>query len=161
MIRIGHGYDVHAFGGSKPLVLGGVSISKHIGLLAHSDGDVVIHSICDALLGASALGDIGHHFPDTSAEFEGADSRGLLRKVFELIVDQKLSINNLDITIIAQTPKMAAHIKEMQMNISSDLNLQINQVNLKATTTENLGYIGRKEGIAVHCVCLLEQQKIA
>lgn len=156
MIRIGHGYDVHAFGGAKPLVLGGVNIDDHIGLVAHSDGDVVLHAICDAILGAAALGDIGFHFPDTSSDFAGIDSRNLLRQVFKLIENKGLGINNLDITIVAQTPRMSSHIKNMQSNISTDLNLESDQVNLKATTTEGLGYIGRKQGIAVHCVCLLE-----
>ena len=156
MIRIGHGYDVHAFGGEKPLVLGGVKINDHVGLVAHSDGDVVLHAICDAILGAAALGDIGYHFPDTSSEFESIDSRKLLRQVFELVENKDLSINNLDITIVAQTPRMSAHIKNMRANISADLSLKSDQVNLKATTTEGLGYIGRKQGIAVHCVCLLE-----
>lgn len=156
MIRIGHGYDVHAFGGEKPLVLGGVNIDNHVGLIAHSDGDVVLHAICDAVLGAAALGDIGHHFPDTNSDFEGIDSRNLLRQVFELIENKGLSINNLDITIVAQTPRMSSHIEIIRSNVSVDLNLNTDQVNLKATTTEGLGYIGRKQGIAVHCVCLLE-----
>jgi 2-C-methyl-D-erythritol 2,4-cyclodiphosphate synthase len=158
MIRIGHGYDVHAFGGDKPLTLGGVSILGHTGLVAHSDGDVVLHAICDAVLGASALRDIGFHFPDTSSEFEGADSRGLLRQVFNLVDDKGFRINNLDVTIIAQTPRMSPHINEMQSNISSDLKLSSDQINVKATTTEGLGYIGRKQGIAVHCVCLIESR---
>ena len=156
MIRIGHGYDVHAFGGEKPLVLGGVNIDDHVGLVAHSDGDVVLHAICDAILGAAALGDIGYHFPDTSSDFEGIDSRNLLRQVFKLIENKNLSISNLDITIVAQTPRMNVHVKNMRSNISADLELKSDQVNLKATTTEGLGYIGRKQGIAVHCVCLLE-----
>ena len=156
MIRIGHGYDVHAFGGNKPLVLGGVNIGGHIGLVAHSDGDVILHAICDAILGAAALGDIGYHFPDTSSDFEGVDSRNLLRQVFKLVENKSLTINNLDITIVAQTPRMSSHIKDMRSNISADLSLKSDQVNLKATTTEGLGYIGRKQGIAVHCVCLLE-----
>jgi len=156
MIRIGHGYDVHAFGGEKPLVLGGVNIEQHVGLVAHSDGDVVLHAICDAILGAAALGDIGYHFPDSSSEFEGIDSRNLLRQVFDLIQNKNFGINNLDVTIVAQTPRMSSYIKSMQSNISTDLYLKPDQVNLKATTTEGLGYIGRKQGIAVHCVCLLE-----
>jgi len=158
MIRIGHGYDVHAFGGDKPLILGGVSISNHIGLLAHSDGDVVLHAICDALLGAAALGDIGFHFPDTSNEFKGADSRHLLSKVLSLLQKENYQINNLDVTIVAQTPKMAPHINAMRENISDVLKLTMDQVNLKATTTESLGYIGRKQGIAVHCVCLVDER---
>ncbi len=156
MIRIGHGYDVHAFGGEKPLVLGGVHINDHVGLLAHSDGDVVLHAICDAILGAAALGDIGYHFPDTSSDFEGINSRNLLGQVLKLIENKGLGINNLDMTIVAQTPQMSSYIKNMRSNISADLNLKSDQVNLKATTTEGLGYIGRKQGIAVHCVCLLD-----
>lgn len=158
MIRIGHGYDVHAFGGEKPLVLGGVGISDHQGLVAHSDGDVVLHAVCDAILGAASLGDIGHHFPDTSNEFEGIDSRSLLRQVFKLVKQKAYQINNLDVTIVAQTPRMSPYINEMKTKISADLSLTISQVNVKATTTEGLGYIGRKQGIAVHCVCLLESQ---
>lgn len=158
MIRIGHGYDVHAFGGNKALVLGGVTIAEHIGLLAHSDGDVVLHAVCDALLGAAALGDIGLHFPDTNDEYKNANSRDLLQHIFALIEDNQFQINNLDITIIAQTPRMSSYIINMKSNISSDLQIHETQVNIKATTTEKLGYIGRKEGIAVHCVCLLENK---
>ncbi len=158
MIRIGHGYDVHAFGGNKPLVLAGVSIDNHIGLVAHSDGDVILHAVCDALLGAASLGDIGFHFPDTSSDFEGIDSRQLLKQVLALIQKKSYKINNLDVTVIAQTPRMSPHIDAMQSNISSDLLIKKDQVNLKATTTEHLGYIGREEGIAVHCVCLLDSR---
>jgi 2-C-methyl-D-erythritol 2,4-cyclodiphosphate synthase len=157
MIRIGHGYDVHAFGGDKALRLGGVLVPDHIGLIAHSDGDVLLHAICDALLGAAALNDIGFHFPDTSNEFENINSRKLLIQVFSLIEKKQFQINNLDITVIAQTPKMSPHTESIKLNICEDLNLKNNQVNIKATTTENLGYIGRKEGIAVHCVCLLSE----
>ena len=158
MIRIGHGYDVHAFGGDKPLVLGGVSIIDHIGLVAHSDGDVVLHAVCDAMLGAAALGDIGFHFPDTDRKFKGVDSRDLLRQVFKLLEVKKFKVNNLDVTVIAQTPRMSPHVKTMQSNIAADLKLKLDQVNLKATTTEGLGYIGRKQGIAVHCVCLIDSR---
>ncbi|TQV87461.1 2-C-methyl-D-erythritol 2,4-cyclodiphosphate synthase [Aliikangiella coralliicola] len=156
MIRIGHGFDVHAFGGDKPLILGGVEVSDHIGLIAHSDGDVLLHAVCDALLGAAALGDIGRHFPDTDADFAGADSRILLSEVVSLVENANYNINNIDVTVIAQTPKMAPHIESIRKNIATDLKVQINQVNVKATTTEALGYVGRKEGIAVHAVVLLE-----
>lgn len=158
MIRIGHGYDVHAFGGDSPLILGGVTIPGHVGLLAHSDGDVVLHAVCDSLLGAAAMGDIGHHFPDTDLHFKNANSRNLLTQVVKKIHQKKYSISNLDITIIAQVPKIAPYIPEMKSNMSSDLDVSDSQINIKATTTEKLGYIGRKEGIAVHCVCLLASQ---
>jgi len=155
MIRIGHGFDVHAFGGDKPLVLGGVKIADHVGLVAHSDGDVLLHAVCDSLLGAAALGDIGTHFPDSDDSFRGIDSRKLLISVNSLIEERGFQINNLDVTVIAQTPMMSPHFSEIKSNIQDDLSIASNQINLKATTTEKLGYIGRKEGIAVHCVCLL------
>lgn len=158
MIRIGHGYDVHAFGGDKPLILGGIIMSPHIGLIAHSDGDVLLHAICDSLLGAAALGDIGYHFPDNDNQFKNIDSRCLLRDVFRLVKSKGFMINNLDITVIAQTPKMSPHIEVIRTNICADLDIKIDQVNVKATTTEKLGYIGRKEGIAVHCVCLISHR---
>jgi len=160
MIRIGHGYDVHAFGGDKPLILGGVLVPEHIGLVAHSDGDVLLHSVCDAILGAAALGDIGRHFPDTREEFLGIDSTELLKQVFILINEKNYQVCNLDVTVIAQTPRMSPHIKLIQSNIASVLFLDKEQVNIKATTTEKLGYIGRKEGIAVHCVCLIQSTKL-
>jgi len=155
MIRIGHGYDVHAFGGDKPLILGGVRIEGHQGLLAHSDGDVLLHAICDALLGAAALGDIGKHFPDNDAQFANANSRNLLRQVVSLLHAQQWAPQNIDISVIAETPKMSPHIDEMRNNIAHDLQLEKSAVNVKATTTEKLGYIGRKEGIAVHAVTLI------
>lgn len=157
-IRIGHGFDVHAFGGVGPVTLGGVKISYEQGLLAHSDGDVVLHALSDALLGAMAMGDIGHHFPDTDAAFAGIDSRILLRKVFAEIKQQGFQIGNLDITIMAQAPKMAPHINAMRTCIASDLECQLSQVNVKATTTEKLGFVGRKEGIAAEAVVLLCQR---
>lgn len=157
-IRIGHGFDVHAFGGVGPITLGGVKISYEQGLLAHSDGDVVLHALSDALLGALAMGDIGHHFPDTDAAFAGIDSRILLRKVFAEIKQQGFQIGNLDITIMAQAPKMAPHINAMRSCIATDLECQLSQVNVKATTTEKLGFVGRKEGIAAEAVVLLCQQ---
>lgn len=159
MFRIGHGYDVHAYGGDKPLVLGGVLINGHVGLLAHSDGDVVLHAVCDALLGAAALGDIGKHFPDTDQQFAGADSRELVKSVVRLIHDKGFRVNNLDVTVVAQTPRMSSHISKMVNHIAEDLDIEIEQVNVKATTTEKLGYIGRKEGIAVHAVTLIQSTK--
>jgi len=157
-IRIGHGFDVHAFGGAGPVTLGGVKISYEQGLLAHSDGDVVLHALADALLGALALGDIGHHFPDTDNAFKGIDSRILLREVFTQVQKQGYQIGNLDITIMAQAPKMAPHILAMRQIIAADLNCQLAQVNVKATTTEKLGFVGRKEGIAAEAVVLLCSQ---
>ncbi len=153
--RIGHGFDVHAFGGEGPVTLGGVKIDYPQGLLAHSDGDVVLHAVSDALLGAVALGDIGHHFPDTDAAFKGIDSRILLRKVFADVKALGYAIGNLDVTIMAQAPKMAPHIEAMLQVLAADLETQFNQVNVKATTTEKLGFVGRKEGIAVEAVVLL------
>jgi len=153
--RIGHGFDVHAFGGEGPVTLGGVKIDYPQGLLAHSDGDVVLHAVSDALLGAVALGDIGHHFPDTDAAFKGIDSRILLRKVFVDVKALGYTIGNLDVTIMAQAPKMAPHIEAMRQVLAADLDTQISQVNVKATTTEKLGFVGRKEGIAVEAVVLL------
>lgn len=155
MIRIGHGYDVHRFGDGDHVILGGVTIPYDQGLIAHSDGDVVLHALADALLGAAALGDIGQHFPDTDPNFSGADSRELLRHVVSLVSDD-YCVSNVDITVIAQAPKMAPHIPDMRKYIASDLCIDISQVNVKATTTEKLGYIGRKEGIAVHAVALIE-----
>lgn len=154
-MRIGHGFDVHAFGGDGPITLGGVKIDYPQGLLAHSDGDVVLHALSDALLGALAMGDIGHHFPDTDAAFKGIDSRILLRKVYADIQTAGYSVGNLDITIMAQAPKMAPHITAMRQCIADDLACELSQVNVKATTTEKLGFVGRKEGIAVEAVVLL------
>jgi len=155
MIRIGHGYDVHRFGEGDHLMLGGVRIAFTKGFVAHSDGDVAIHALCDALLGAAALGDIGQHFPDTSTEFENIDSRILLRKVVVLLTEKALLVSNVDITIIAQAPKMAPHIIAIRENLAADLNVDISQVNVKATTTEGLGFTGQGEGIATHAVVLL------
>jgi len=155
MMRIGHGYDVHRFGEGDFVTLGGVQIPHSFGLIAHSDGDVLLHALADALLGAAALGDIGRHFPDTDPTYKGADSRALLRRVRELVQEQGFSVGNVDATIIAQKPKMAAHIETMRKNIASDLTIDISQVNVKATTTEGLGFCGREEGIAAHAVVLL------
>jgi 2-C-methyl-D-erythritol 2,4-cyclodiphosphate synthase len=157
MIRIGQGYDVHRFNDGDHVILGGVKIPYEQGLEAHSDGDVVLHALCDALLGAAALGDIGKHFPDTDPEFKGADSRVLLRHVYSIIQEQGYSLGNADITIVAQAPKMAPYMTAMCENIATDLQVEINQINVKATTTEKLGFEGRKEGIAVHAVVLIEK----
>ena len=157
-MRIGHGFDVHKFGEGDFITLGGVQIPYSQGLIAHSDGDVALHALCDALLGACALGDIGKHFPDTDEEFAGADSRALLRHVMGLIKEQGYQIGNLDITIIAQAPKMAPHIILMRERIAADLKCELNKVNVKATTTEKLGFEGLKEGISVHAVALLINQ---
>ena len=155
-MRIGHGYDAHRFTGGRPLILGGVEIPHSMGLAAHSDGDAVIHALCDALLGAAALGDIGSYFPDTDASFENIDSRILLRKVIALIVDKGFTPANVDITILAQEPKMAPHITPMRYVISHDMGIEVDRINIKATTTEKMGFIGRQEGIAVHAVVLLQ-----
>ena len=155
MFRIGHGFDVHKFGNSGPVMLCGVAVPYSQGFLAHSDGDVAIHAICDALLGALALGDIGHHFPDTAAEFENIDSRILLRDVFSKVQQLGYRIGNLDVTIIAQAPKMAPHIEAMRAVLSADLATPLTTVNVKATTTEKLGFTGRKEGVACEAVVLL------
>ena len=155
MFRIGHGFDVHKFGDGDHLVLGGVRIPYEKAFIAHSDGDVALHALCDALLGAAALGDIGRHFPDTDAQYKGADSRGLLRSVVGKLQQHGYRIGNVDLTIVAQAPKMAPHIDSMRANIAADLNVDVGAVNVKATTTEQLGYTGRKEGIAVHAVALL------
>jgi 2-C-methyl-D-erythritol 2,4-cyclodiphosphate synthase len=154
-MRIGHGFDVHAFEDGDFITLGGVRIPHSHGLKAHSDGDVALHALADALLGAAALGDIGQHFPDTDDAWAGADSRVLLRHVVGLIRDKGYQVGNVDITIIAQAPKMAPHIQTMRECIAADLNVRLDDVNVKATTTEKLGYVGRKEGIAVHAVALL------
>jgi len=155
MLRIGHGYDVHRFGEGDFVTLGGVRIAHKFGLIAHSDGDVLLHALADALLGAAALGDIGKHFPDTDAAYKGADSRKLLRRVRELVQQQGFAVANVDSTLIAQKPKMAPHIEAMRKNIADDLCITIGQVNVKATTTEGLGFTGREEGIAAHAVVLL------
>jgi len=157
MFRIGHGYDAHTFETDKPLIIGGINIPYSHGLKAHSDGDVLIHAVCDSLLGAAALGDIGKHFPDTDNQFKNIDSRILLKQCFEFIKQKKYSIQNLDITIIAQAPKMSPHIEQMRTTLAEDMNLTIDQVNIKATTTEKMGFTGRKEGISVHSIVLLEK----
>jgi 2-C-methyl-D-erythritol 2,4-cyclodiphosphate synthase len=155
-VRIGQGFDVHAFAAGRRLVVGGVEIAHDKGLLGHSDADVLLHAICDALLGAAALGDIGRHFPDSDARFKGIDSRELLRQVFALVHANGLRVVNVDATIIAEAPRMAPHIPRMVANIAADLRVGAASVNVKATTTEKLGFTGRGEGIAAQAVCLLE-----
>ncbi|MEJ6541086.1 MAG: 2-C-methyl-D-erythritol 2,4-cyclodiphosphate synthase [Halioglobus sp.] len=155
-MRIGHGYDVHGFGGGNTLVLGGVHIAHDRGLEAHSDGDVLIHAICDALLGAMGQGDIGQHFPDTDPANAGIDSRLLLGRVMQLVHQSGWVLGNLDATIIAESPRMAPHIQRMRENLVADMAASLGQVNVKATTTEGLGFTGRKEGIAAHAVVLLQ-----
>lgn len=155
-MRIGQGFDVHAFCDGDSVVLGGVSIPHTKGLKAHSDGDVLLHALADALLGAAALGDIGHLFPDTSEEWAGADSRDLLRRVMQRIREEGYAVVNVDTTIIAQAPKMAPHVPAMRLNIAEDLGIPASRVSVKATTTEKLGFTGRGEGIACQAICLLE-----
>ena len=155
-MRIGHGYDAHAFISGRPLVLGGVTIPHDQGLAAHSDGDAVIHALCDALLGAAALGDIGKYFPDTDGKFKNIDSRILLRQVAALLAKEGHRIGNVDITVLAQVPKLAPYIDGMRKNLADDLKTTMNNVSIKATTTERMGFVGREEGIAVYAVALLE-----
>ncbi|MET0117172.1 MAG: 2-C-methyl-D-erythritol 2,4-cyclodiphosphate synthase [Sedimenticola sp.] len=155
-MRIGQGYDAHRFGGEGPLVIGGVSIDYEMGLVAHSDGDVLVHALCDALLGAAALGDIGRHFPDSDSAYENIDSRVLLRQVVAHIEQSALRVSNVDITLVAQAPRMAPHLQRMRENLAADLKVGTGQVNVKATTTEGMGFAGRKEGIACYAVALLE-----
>lgn len=155
-MRIGHGYDAHRFAGGRPLVLGGVTVPHTHGLAAHSDGDVLIHALCDALLGAAAQGDIGRHFPDSSAEFAGIDSRILLRRVVAQIEGLGWRVGNADATLIAQVPKLGPYMADMVERLAADLKVAADQVNVKATTTEKMGFAGRKEGIAAHAVVLLK-----
>jgi 2-C-methyl-D-erythritol 2,4-cyclodiphosphate synthase len=154
-MRIGQGFDVHGLVEGRKLIIGGVEISYHLGLAGHSDADVLLHAICDALLGAAGLGDIGRHFPDTDPRFKGIDSRHLLREVLRLVALKGYHVVNVDAIIIAQAPKMAPHIPQMEANIAADLGVDVDCVNVKATTTERLGYTGRGEGIAAQAVCLL------
>ena len=154
-MRIGHGYDVHKFGGKGPIRLGGVNIPYHKGLLAHSDGDVLLHALCDAIIGALGEGDIGHWFPDTDNQYQNINSCTLLQKVISRMFEKKHQINNADITIIAEQPKMAQHIVTMKNVISELCKVPVDAINIKATTTEGLGFIGREEGIAVQAVVLL------
>ena len=154
-MRIGHGYDLHALAAGRRLVLGGVEIAHDRGPIAHSDGDVLLHALADALLGAAALGDIGQHFPDNDPAYAGVDSRALLRRVVTLVRAAGYSVANVDVTVLAQRPKLAPHRDAMRANIAADLGLDIGAVSVKATTTEGLGPVGREEAIAAHAVCLL------
>ncbi len=154
-IRIGNGFDVHRFAEGRRCVICGVDIPHPVGLLGHSDADVALHALCDALLGAAALGDIGKHFPDTDPRFEGADSRVLLRETARLLRAEGYEVGNVDVTIIAQAPKMAPHIPQMRANIAADLALEPDAVSVKATTTERLGFTGRGEGIASQASALI------
>ncbi len=158
MLRIGSGYDVHRLVPERRLVLGGVEIEYEMGLLGHSDADVLIHAIIDALMGAAALGDIGSHFPDNSDEFKNIDSRILLRRAGALLAEKGFTVNNIDSTVICQRPKLAPFIEEMRKNIAADLGLSLSQVSVKATTEEKLGFTGRGEGIAAEAVCLCEER---
>ena len=159
-IRIGHGYDVHRLAEDRRLILGGVLIPHRLGLLGHSDADVLTHAVMDAMLGALALGDIGQHFPDTDPRYAGADSMQLLRHVQSLITRKGWKIGNLDATILAQAPKLAPHILQMRMNLAAALGCELNQVSVKATTEEKLGFTGSEEGTAAHCVVLLERMQL-
>ena len=155
-IRIGHGYDVHRFAENRKLVLGGVEIPYELGLLGHSDADVLLHAIADALLGAAALGDIGKHFPDTDDKYKGADSRMLLREVVSLINKKGYKVSNIDATVIMQKPKLASFIAQMVQNIADDCGVTFDCINVKATTEEKLGFTGSGEGAAAHAVCIIE-----
>ena len=154
---IGQGYDAHRFAPGTPLVLGGVKIDHPQGLAAHSDGDVIIHALCDALLGAAGLGDIGRHFPDNDNQYRGIDSRVLLRRVVELLNGEGLRVHNADLTVVSQQPKLAPHIPLMRSRLAADLGLDPHRVNVKATTTEGMGFAGRGEGIACYAVVLLQE----
>jgi 2-C-methyl-D-erythritol 2,4-cyclodiphosphate synthase len=156
-VRIGHGYDVHRFAENCALIIGGVTIPHTHGLEAHSDGDVLIHAICDALLGAAGWWDIGHHFPDTDMAFAGIDSRVLLRRVYDDLAAAGWQVGNVDATVVAQVPKLAPFIPQMRELLASDLQIDSNEINIKATTTEKLGFAGRKEGIAAHAVALIKK----
>lgn len=157
-MRIGHGYDVHKFCDDRKLIIGGVEIPFEKGLLGHSDADVLLHAISDALLGAAALGDIGKHFPDSSAEFLNIDSQILLRKVIALLKEKGYTVSNIDATVIAQKPKMAAYIEKMRQNIADDCGVSVEKINVKATTEEGLGFTGELLGISAHAVCLITQE---
>ena len=157
-LRVGLGFDVHAFGLVNHIMVGGVRIAHTLGVVAHSDGDVLIHALCDALLGAAAAGDIGQHFPDTDERYRAADSRGLLRLVASMIAKRGYSISNIDSTVIVQTPKIAPHIPVMRANLSEDLGILVGQIGIKATTTESLGFTGRGEGIAAQVVTLISHE---
>lgn len=155
-MRVGHGYDVHKLVSGRKCIIGGVDIPSDLGLLGHSDADVLLHAVSDALLGAAALGDIGKHFPDTSAEFEGAESLVLLQKVVELLAEKGYKVCNIDSTVIAQAPKLAPYIDDMRKNIAFACNIDVDCVSVKATTEEHLGFTGALQGISAHTVCLIE-----
>lgn len=158
MIRIGHGFDVHALVVGRQCIIGGVTIPYEKGLDGHSDADVLLHAICDALLGAAALGDIGKHFPPSDATYKNADSRALLRHVVALLKAKNYVVNNIDATVICEAPKLSPHTQQMCINIAADCNVDISQINIKATTTEKLGFTGRGEGIAAEAVCTIIPQ---
>ena len=156
-MRIGHGYDVHKLVEGRDLIVGGVKIPHEVGLLGHSDADVLLHAVSDALLGAAGLGDIGKHFPDTDPQYTGADSLKLLQIVGEKVVQTGYRVSNIDVTMIAQRPKLRPHIAQMEQNIAGALNLDVSRINVKATTEERLGFTGEELGMACHAVCLLEE----
>ncbi len=156
-MRVGHGFDAHRFATGRPLVLGGVTVSHDQGLEAHSDGDVVIHALCDALLGAAGLGDIGRHFPDDDPAFAGIDSRVLLRRVRDQLAERRLEVGSVDLTVVAQRPRLAPHVESMRTRLAGDLGMPVERLNLKATTTERMGFTGRGEGIAAFAVVLLDE----
>jgi 2-C-methyl-D-erythritol 2,4-cyclodiphosphate synthase len=156
-MRIGHGYDAHRLAAGERLVLGGVTIPHDKGLAAHSDGDVALHALCDALIGAAGGGDIGKHFPDDDPSYENIDSRILLRRVIATLAEQGLRVGNADLTIVAEEPRLAAYVAQMRAHIAADLGVDAKRVNVKATTTEKMGFVGRGEGIAAHAVVLLEE----
>ncbi|MDD6024001.1 MAG: 2-C-methyl-D-erythritol 2,4-cyclodiphosphate synthase [Oscillospiraceae bacterium] len=158
-MRVGHGYDVHRLVPDRKLILGGVEIPHSLGLLGHSDADVLTHAIMDALLGAAAMGDIGKHFPDNDDRFLGIDSQLLLKEVCRLIREKGYEISNLDATVIAQKPKLLPHMEAMRATLCANMGIQPDQLNLKATTEERLGFTGREEGISAHCICLIENKK--
>ncbi len=159
VMRVGHGFDAHAFQEGRRLVLGGVTIPYEKGMAAHSDGDVLIHALCDALLGAAGFGDIGRHFPDSSREFKDIDSRILLRRVVALLSAQSFVPSNVDVTVVAQAPKLAPYVEQMRANLSADLGIPVQRINVKATTTEKMGFTGRGEGVAAFAVALLNEPK--
>lgn len=156
-LRVGQGYDVHAFGPGDHVMLGGVKIAHTSGVRAHSDGDVLLHALCDALLGAAALGDIGMHFPDTDPQWRGADSRSFLRHTRELLRREGFAVVNVDVTVLAEAPRLGKHREAMRTNISADLGIGNDQVNIKATTSEGMGFVGRQEGLGCHAIALIER----
>jgi 2-C-methyl-D-erythritol 2,4-cyclodiphosphate synthase len=156
-LRVGQGYDIHAFGPGDHVILGGVSVPHAHGVRAHSDGDVLLHALCDALLGAAALGDIGMHFPDTDPQWRNADSRVFVRHVRQLLSDRSYAVVNVDTTVLADAPRLGKHRAEMCANIAADLHIDVSCVNVKATTSEGLGFVGRREGLACHAMVLIQR----